>query len=126
MDKIFFLLPLIISLISSFFIAFFSGIFSRVPNSKKTKGTIIGLKHESDAKEGPRRYRAVIEYEIAGKEYQIKSKKISHSYKVGQKIRIAYDATNPNNAIIKPNADIYFFIALWIVAGVAMSVIIYI
>lgn len=101
-----------------------TGVFSRVPNSRKTKGTIIGLKRANIPSDDLPRYKAIIEYGVNGQSYRVESKRRSYSYKVGKQVTVAYDETNPSNALIRPSKDTYIFMGLWVVAGLFLSLLI--
>ena len=123
-DSFVFLFPFLSCLLSSFIISFVSGAFPSLPNKKKGRGEVIGVKRSNKTVDEIKYYKAVVEFEAEGKKYRTESSRRG-VYKVGQKMRVAYNESNPQEAKILPSADVYFVMAALIVMGAIISVLMY-
>lgn len=106
----------------AFFLGLITGVFSRVPNQKKTTGKIVYVEYEYDTDEKMPMYKAIAEYEVNGKMYTIKSKHKSSSFRTGQKVKIAYNSADPQQAKIRPKTNVYVAMMLITAAGIAILI----
>lgn len=97
----------VILIIAAWIIGRISGIFRRVPNRKIAAGIIIALEHGEIFQSGPRMYTAVVSYRVDGKEYLVRSRYKSSSFRTGQKRRVAYNEAFPQQSMIVPGIAAY-------------------
>jgi len=115
-------MPGIIVIGMGLLLGWITGIFKRVTNQKVTNGEIVNLE-ERDWHDSKRPvYRAVIEYEVDGRIYTIKSGYKSSSFRNGQKVRVAYDELNPENAFLKAGMSTYIIMVMIIACGIIMII----
>ena len=118
------LFPFLSSFLSAIAVGIVVGAFPSVPNKKKTKGEVVGIRRENKAVDDRKYDRAFIEYEVEGKKYRVESSRRG-VYKVGQKMRVVYNELDPQEAKILPSADVYVVMAALIVMGVIISILMY-
>lgn len=118
------LFPFLSSLLSSIIIAIVSGAFPSIPNKKKEKGKVVGIKRENRTVDERKYYKAVVEFDVEGKKYKVESSRRG-VYKVGQKMRVVYNELDPDEAKILPSTDVYVVMAAFIVVGAIISVLMY-
>lgn len=97
----------VIFIIAAWIIGKISGIFRRIPNRKITTGIIIALEHGEVFQSGPRMYTAVVSYRVDGKEYLVRSRYKSSSFRTGRKRCVAYNEAFPQQAMIAPGITAY-------------------
>lgn len=106
----------LVVIVVAVFVGVITGIFSRVPNQIITPGTVVSTEYKYDSGESKPTYIAIVEYEVDGKIYAVKSRYRSSSYHTGQKMKVGYDSSDPQRSIIKPTVTNYIvFIALLII-----------
>ncbi len=109
----------VIFIIAAWIIGRISGIFCRIPNQKTATGIIVSLEHGEVFQSGPRMYTAVVSYRVDGKEYLVRSRYKSSSFRTGRKRRIAYNEAFPQQAMIAPGITAYLITIGLGLAGIA-------
>lgn len=95
-----------------------TGVFSRVPNPKKVDGKIVSLDFQR-GNGGGNLYIANVEYNVDGVTYNVKSKYASSTdFRKNQKVRVVFDETKPECAIIRPSIKIYVIMLGFFIAGI--------
>ncbi len=102
----------------SVIIGFSSGAFKKVPNQRRTKGTIDSLEQNNTMRKDISSHTGIVSYEVEGKGYTIKTSHQSSFFVRGKKQVVCYDAENPQNAFIKVGMMIQLLMAASTIAGV--------
>ena len=110
-------MPGVILILMGLLVGAVSGVFRRVPDQKSTVGEIVSIEREPDPDAGRTMYTACVEYAAGGNLYTVKTGFRSPSFRTGQKMRVAYSGTAPENAIVRPGAVTYVTMAAFIAAG---------
>lgn len=114
-------MPGLVIIVMAVFVGAITGVFSKVPNQKVTGGTIVSVEHKYDTGERRPTYTAIVEYEVNDVVYSVKSRYKSASYRIGQPVKVAYDAADPQNSLIRPSVSVYVVMILLIIAGIIIA-----
>ena len=113
-------MPGIILIIIALMVGAISGVFSRIPNQKFVTGEIVSIERENTVSDGRTMYMAHVEYYVNGIPYTIKTKFKSSTFYTGQKMRIAYNESAPQQAIVRPKVTTYVIMLGFSIAGIVV------
>ena len=102
----------------SVIIGFSSGAFKKVPNQRRTKGTIESLEQNNKVRKDISTHTGIVSYEVEGKPYTIKTSHQSSFFVRGKQQVVCYDAENPQNAFVKVGIMIQLLMLASTIAGV--------
>ena len=114
-------MPGIILVCIALFFGLISGAFSRVPNPKKIKGTIISTEYVHRSGKGVPTYYATVEYLVGQNRYNIKTNYRSSSFREGDSLTVIYNELNPAQAIIRPETSTYVVLSILLLCGVYIA-----
>jgi len=115
-------MPGIAIFIMAILTAALTGMFTRVKNQMTTVGTVVSVEHQYDSGEKKPTFYAYAEYEVDGTTYVVKSRNKSSSYRMGQKLKVAYNGENPGDAFIKPTTANYIVVVIIAVIAVIVTI----
>lgn len=112
--------PGILCIIIGFIMIVLYGDYKKIPNAKKTIGTICASERDKLPSSDGSRYYGHIQYFVDGKEYYIKTKdkKDYIGYRKGKKYPVKYNSKNPQQAMRIHSLKEYIFGPIfWFVFG---------
>lgn len=115
-------MPGIILICIVLFFAWISGVFSRVPNPQKIKGTIISTEYVPRSGKSAPTYYATVEYIVGHERYNVKTNYRSSSFREGDTLTVIYNKQNPAQAIIRPETSTYIVFSILFLCGVYIAI----
>ena len=115
-------MPGVILIVIALLLGLITGAFRRVPNQGTVMGEIVSLQRERDLDGGRTRYAGSVEYYVDGKPYYVETASKSSTFRTGQRMRVAYDRTDPGRAVVRPKAAIYGIMMAFFMAGLVLCV----
>lgn len=107
----------VIAIVFAVGIAWYTGMFKRLPNQKTVLGRIIRVDAVSGLDVWVKSEFAVIQYE-AGDTLLETTTPSSNKSKIGTKRWVSFDSEKPQTAFVRPSLSVYMFVAACLIFGV--------